>query len=146
MEAVLFTNFSNDVFTHEWDKQQYTFQPGQTIYLQDYLARHFAKHLIDREINRIDRNTSDILLREQMMKRCVAGTSTPTASAVQIETEILNKNEIGASEPEVDEEKKAWCDSCDAKGVRHNKDCPKSRESQSAKEETFEGLDETPRT
>jgi len=147
MQAIQFTNFSNETFTHAWDKQEYTFQPGQTIYLQDYLAKHFAKHLIDRELNKIDKRTNDQLSRQAMMSKCF-GNASDAMSALKAETEAINLNqeepkiEEKVAEPvEVKDEK--FCDSCDSKGVRHLKACPKSRESLAdaeVKEESFEGL------
>ena len=145
MQAIQFTNFSNETFTHAWDKQEYTFQPGQTIYLQDYLARHFAKHLIDRELNKLDRRTNDQLSRQAMLSKCF-GTASEAMSAIKAETEAINLNQVEAPKPEEKtpvelEAVEKFCDSCDSRGVRHLKACPKSRESQAeVKEESFEGL------
>ncbi len=51
-KTALFTNFSNDPFTGYWNGKGKTFQPGQSIYMPDYLAQHFAKHLTNRELLR----------------------------------------------------------------------------------------------
>lgn len=50
MKTALFTNFSNEPFTGYWDGKPKTFQPGQSVYMPDYLAQHFAKHLTNREL------------------------------------------------------------------------------------------------
>ena len=62
METALFINFSDEAFTGYWDGKGKTFAPGQSLYLPDYLARHFAKHLVNRELLREDKN-GDLLIK-----------------------------------------------------------------------------------
>lgn len=50
MKTALFTNFSNEPFTGYWDGKAKTFKAGQSLYMPDYLAQHFAKHLTNREL------------------------------------------------------------------------------------------------
>lgn len=52
MKTALFTNFSNEDFIGHWDGKGKKFTPGQTMYMPDYLAAHFAKHLVNRELLR----------------------------------------------------------------------------------------------
>lgn len=52
MTAKKFHNFSNEDFTWKYDGIPYTFPAGQDTYLEDAKADHFAKHLVDREMNR----------------------------------------------------------------------------------------------
>lgn len=59
MQAISFKNFTDNVFTWNWDGVPYTFQPGQEMYLEDYKAIHFAKHLADIECNRMNIPTND---------------------------------------------------------------------------------------
>lgn len=54
MEAVKFKNFTNVDFTWKWDGVPYTFKAGQEIYLPGDQALHFAKHLVDQEMNRLN--------------------------------------------------------------------------------------------
>lgn len=54
--TALFTNFSAEVFEGFWDGKGRKFQPGQTMYMPAYLAEHFAKHLVNRELVRKDKN------------------------------------------------------------------------------------------
>jgi uncharacterized protein with von Willebrand factor type A (vWA) domain len=49
-KTALFTNFSNEEFIGYWDGKPKKFQPGQSLYMPDYLAQHFAKHLTNREL------------------------------------------------------------------------------------------------
>lgn len=60
MKTALFTNFSTEDFTGFWNGKGRKFNPGQSLYLPDYLARHFAKHLVNRELLKLgkERDTS----------------------------------------------------------------------------------------
>ena len=50
MKTALFTNFSNEEFIGYWNGKPKKFSPGQSLYMPDYLAQHFAKHLTNREL------------------------------------------------------------------------------------------------
>ena len=52
MKTALFTNFTDQEFTGYWDGKGKKFAPGQSLYMPDYLADHFAKHLVNRELLR----------------------------------------------------------------------------------------------
>lgn len=60
MQTAIFKNFSLEPFTGYWDGKPRTFKPGAEILMPDYLARHYAKHLVNRELQRVgkDRCTS----------------------------------------------------------------------------------------
>jgi len=51
-QTALFTNFSNEEYTGYYDGKPRTFAPGESLYMPDYLARHYAKHLVNRELLR----------------------------------------------------------------------------------------------
>lgn len=59
-KSALFTNFSTDEFIGHWDGKPKKFAAGQSLYMPDYLAKHFAKHLANRELLRMgkERDTS----------------------------------------------------------------------------------------
>jgi hypothetical protein len=59
-KTALFTNFSNEEFIGYWDGKPKKFAPGQSLYMPDYLAQHFAKHLTNRELIKkgMERSTS----------------------------------------------------------------------------------------
>lgn len=59
MNAILFKNFTTEPFSWSWDGVVHTFQPGQEMYLEDYKASHFARHLTDVECNRQGIPTND---------------------------------------------------------------------------------------
>ena len=48
--TALFTNFSSKEFIGYWDGKAKKFAAGQSLYMPDYLAKHFAKHLANREL------------------------------------------------------------------------------------------------
>lgn len=50
--AKKFRNFSKEDFSWKFNGDVFTFPAGQDIYLEGDKADHFAKHLIDRELNR----------------------------------------------------------------------------------------------
>lgn len=124
-QAVTFVNFSNKDFTGKWDGVDYPFKAGQHYMLPQYQAKHFAKHLVDREMTRKGVNT-DHFSRPEYEKKCF-GTETMTApDEAKLKADILNKSEEKPKEEP--KEKKRFCDSCDSKGVRHKKVCPKVKE------------------
>jgi len=53
MKSALFTNFSDKEFTGWWDGKPKKFAPGESLYMPDFLAQHYAKHLANREILKI---------------------------------------------------------------------------------------------
>lgn len=52
MKTALFTNFSDETFVGYWDGKGKSFEAGQSVYMPDYLAEHFARHLTNRELLR----------------------------------------------------------------------------------------------
>jgi porphobilinogen deaminase len=66
MNAVKFCNFTDEDFTWKFDGIVYTFAAGQTIFLEDFKADHFAKHLIDRELNKKGLDTNFTAEREAL--------------------------------------------------------------------------------
>ena len=49
-QEVVFTNFTEELFYGKWAKKIYELKPKKEYYLPFYLAEHFAKHLVDREL------------------------------------------------------------------------------------------------
>lgn len=71
VRAVLFTNFTNKEFVHTWDNVPYTFPAESTTYLPEYLANHFAKHLVDLVLAERGQ-TADHPDRPELIARCLA--------------------------------------------------------------------------
>jgi len=124
----------------------YDFAPGQTVYMEDWKAKHFAKHLTNREM--FKRGAEDFYspLYESLFDKCFTAmeqaAQAVTGELSKIETELLNLNQVAVkkleeqekkeaqtenkiAEPEQKQEKTPFCDLCDSKGVRHKKVCPK---------------------
>ena len=70
MEAKQFTNFTKEDFTWKFGGMSYTLKAGQTMFLEDYKADHFAKHLIDKEMNRMGIPTNMMAKRAELEKLC----------------------------------------------------------------------------
>ena len=51
-KTALFTNWTDEDFTGYWGGKGRTIKSGQSLYMPDYAARHFAKHLTNRELLR----------------------------------------------------------------------------------------------
>ena len=72
--AVAFTNISSIDFTWEWNSKPYSVKAGETKYFPIFLAKHLAKHLIDRELGDKLANKD---LRAEMEARILSEASIP---------------------------------------------------------------------
>ena len=63
-KIALFTNFTDQEFIGHWNGKAKKFAPSESIYLPDYLARHYAKHLVNRELLREKRDKHGKIVRE----------------------------------------------------------------------------------
>lgn len=112
MTTVQFVNFSNQPFSGvpymwpdpqtkeevstvdehcKWDNVPDSFEPGASRYMEDWRAEHYAKHLINRELDKIGKPLSDVTLRAEMMKKCVMDQSAPVEKS-QVDMELMNRN------------------------------------------------------
>ena len=77
------------------------------MYLEDYKAEHFAKHLVDRELNRLNIPTNNTAKRNELEALCFPTDETVTSEValdieekkkakkikkVEVEFEDLNEN------------------------------------------------------
>lgn len=145
-KTVLFFNPFAD-FTGYWDGEPYSLRSGQKMYMQDWLAEHLTKHLVDRELNRLhlptDFECSDPsdgrfeFSRTKLIAKCLLTEEAASEgqSSVKQELELLNKkvdespkatNAAATSTLPPPPPKPPFCDSCDSKGVTHKKVCPKN--------------------
>lgn len=181
MKVVLFSNFSSERFASpnhttapgldehcQWDKTPYSFEPGQSVYLEVGVASTMAKHLITRECykNGLDsirgyakegkpdpigdkRITKTIV--EEMQERCLGEEIIEVATPMEMFELTRALVEAGLDKVEEKEEPKKEdkpegkaC--CGALGNRHKAACKGvvSEEAQlevkDEKEEEFEGL------
>lgn len=86
MEAKKFKNWSDEAFSWKWDGVGHNFPAGMEIFLESVKANHFAKHLTDRELNRMNKPTNSPL-RAELEARCF-----PSDEVVS-ESEALNIRE-----------------------------------------------------
>lgn len=86
-QALQFKNYTDTDFTHSFDSVPYTFKAGQTIYLEEFKAKHFAKHLVNRELNAKNIPTNNLSERAKLEVLCF-----PSEEAVT-PLEALNINE-----------------------------------------------------
>lgn len=70
MKALNFYNFSEEDFTYTFDSVPYTFKSKASMYMEDYKAYHFAKHLVDRELNRLNIPTNNNAKRGELGALC----------------------------------------------------------------------------
>lgn len=144
VRPVLFVNFSNQPFSAtpytwplgseeqmvdehcKWDNIPDSFAPHASRYMEEWRAEHFAKHLINRELDKIGKPINDEKLRSEMLKKCIMDKA-PEVNSANIDMELMNKNmepkvvkEVTTELPEV----KRFCEFCDSKGGRHKLECP----------------------
>ncbi len=84
-KTALFINFTNEEFKGYWDGKGKTFKPGQSLYMPDYLAKHFAKHLVNKELVRIDKTGKSVYKKGETF------TSPKKPEDVPIFMELFNK-------------------------------------------------------
>ena len=89
-KAVLFTNWTESDFRGQWAKVGYDIPSGESMHLPEYLANHFAKHLVDQYFNEagLATNHQD---RKRMLAKCF-GEVTEGEDATKAEVEAMNKN------------------------------------------------------
>lgn len=86
MEAIQFCNYTKEDFTWKYDGIPYTFKAGTTMFLEDFKASHFAKHLIDRELNKANVDTGLQFKRDELMSKILISSEAITP------LEALQKN------------------------------------------------------
>jgi hypothetical protein len=98
--AKRFTNFSEELFIHKWNSEEWKFNPGETVLLQGYLAEHFAKHLVDREMQKEGKPINDFATRNLMMSKCLGGVEIKAESPEKLGAAMLNETKgVPAPEP-----------------------------------------------
>lgn len=136
-QEVVFTNFTNKEFEGRWDfsnnKKIWKIKAGQSIYLPFYLAEHFAKHLVDRELNEKGLPTNH-QSRGGLLNKCV-DVYRQDQPADRAEVQYVNVKEVVLNRDRRAEE--VLKEAPDA-GVQINREALKQ-------EEEFEGLEEEPK-
>lgn len=106
MQAKKFTNWTTEDFTWKFDGIEYTFKAGETMFLEDFKADHFARHLVDREMNKTNTVTSMMNVRNELMAKCFPTDEVVTPlEALQInETAKPKKKEVEKEFEDLEEE------------------------------------------
>lgn len=104
MKAIRFINWTSEDFSHTWDSEVYEFPMGEVVMLNENLAQHFAKHLVDRELNKKGLPTNHFS-RGEFEAKCFVGESLESRTKEHLEAAILNVD-IHADLPEVKIESK----------------------------------------
>lgn len=115
VKPVLFVNFSDQPFSGvpyiwplgqeetvvdehcKWDGVPDTFASHESRYMEEWRAKHFAKHLINRELDKLNKPNNDTKLLSEMLKKCVLEAGKEVAQS-NIGMELMNKN-MGLSQP-----------------------------------------------
>lgn len=71
VKSVVFKNFTDEEFVCSWDAVPYRFPAGKEMYVEDWKAAHFAKHLVDRVMNKAGQITSNKLERDTLLKKAL---------------------------------------------------------------------------
>lgn len=101
-----FRNFTDRDFSWSYNGVVYNFKAGSEVYMEDFKAQHFAKHLIDRELTLIspkDKDyTGDKVRRAELEAKCF-----PTEETVSVEKALdieAKKKEVKTDKGEAKEE------------------------------------------
>ena len=100
----IFYNFSDEDFTWKFNGTDFTFKAGSLTPMTEGEFGHFQKHLVDRELGKMHKDTNDEVSRAPLMEKCNGGEKVEEA-------------------PKVVEAPKRFCEHCSSRGVRHMKDC-----------------------
>jgi len=103
LKTALFTNWTNEDFTGYWDGKGKTISAGKSLWMPDYLAKHFAKHLTNRELLRTDDKGNLVYKNGDKF------TSPKKPEQVPLFTELFNKayksdetEEMGTEKDDID--------------------------------------------
>lgn len=87
-KAISFYNWTDEDFIHTWDKTEYEFPAGSKMLLEEGLARHFAKHLTDRELLKMKDEKGDQLMTNHFSRAEVLSKCFPDATQVEGRNEV----------------------------------------------------------
>lgn len=109
-KAVLFRNWTSEKFSYfgehgaiqdencRWNGQPYAFAPGESKFLPEGIAHHFAKHLTNKVLLKSGKLTDDHT-RPSLYAKCFAEGELKAQSAKDLEFELMNLREKGAQTP-----------------------------------------------
>jgi hypothetical protein len=70
MKAIKFKNWTDSEFEWKFNGIPHVFPAGMEIYMEEDKANHFAKHLVDREMNKLNIKTDNVGQRGVLTAKC----------------------------------------------------------------------------
>jgi hypothetical protein len=140
MKAITIFNPLKEDFIHQWSGQDVKLPAKSSQLMEDWLAKHMAKHLADHMLN-LQNKPTDHPSRAELLAEILPaeGNQVEAPNDIAFKAAMLNPAASVTNESVQEEAKEPFCDSCDSKGVRHKKDCPKAKKPQ---ETEFEGTNQ----
>jgi hypothetical protein len=89
-KIVLFHNSTEEDFEGQWNKVTEVIKAGKSRHMELWRARHYAKHLIDRELNKQNVKTDNQLEREKLYKTIVIDEEVIEVPAANVVSELAN--------------------------------------------------------
>ena len=88
-----FKNFSNEDYIGMWDGVERLIKAGDSINLPGFLADHYAKHLVDREMMKADQTNSLNIeeARKPFLDQRFVGTTITADTELEAEIASLNQ-------------------------------------------------------
>lgn len=142
-QEIIFTNFTDEDFDGRWNEsinhKVWRLKAGKSYYLPFYLAEHFAKHLVDRELNKRNLPTNHFS-RQELLDKCVTIPANPDLSMVQMKEVPVREVKLAAEERRESYISEGRVAPNDIPGRTHLPSSP--RQAVENDEESFEGLKE----
>lgn len=143
-KLVKFHNWTSEDFTGMWNSKPEYFKAGESKFMEEWRANHYATHLTNRELLRrgYENDTSPKFPDKnarfmEYFKKAYIPVEGEAKSDEEVRNEAINRNLNEELKPEVKEDNTRFCDECDSKGFKHKKECPKTKKA----EKEFEDLD-----
>ena len=107
VKSVVFKNFMDEEFVCSWDGVPYRFAAGKEMYVEDWKAAHFAKHLVNKAMYKM-KSAKEVILTNMVLRNKLLALALPTGGAISTE-EAFDANareEVAEKVAEVKEVKK----------------------------------------
>lgn len=104
VKSVVFKNFDSEEFVCSWDSVPYRFPAGKEMYVEDWKAEHFAKHLVNKVMNKKKIITTNMVERNPLLALAL-----PDGISVSQEEmlDINAREEVAEKTEEIKKEAKA---------------------------------------